>query len=188
MIGNGKYPDSDAPLKEAINDARDVADELRRDGFDVEAGTDLTVEAMRKALDRLYARTGPGSVALIFFDGYGIQSSRQTYLIPVDAQIWTEADVLRDGFNLETILGEMNNRGALIKIALLDASRRNPFERRFRRYSAGLAPAVTPSNTLGALFHRAWLRGHRQQKRSQPVCDGTAPGNSRSPGRAPSKR
>ena len=42
----------------------------------------------------------------------------------------------------------MNNRGAAVKIALIDASRRNPFERRFRRYSAGLAPAVTPSNTL----------------------------------------
>ncbi len=42
----------------------------------------------------------------------------------------------------------MNSRGAAVKIALLDASRRNPFERRFRRYSAGLAPAVTPSDTL----------------------------------------
>jgi tetratricopeptide (TPR) repeat protein len=42
----------------------------------------------------------------------------------------------------------MNSRGAAIKIALLDASRRNPFERRFRRYSAGLAAAVTPTDTL----------------------------------------
>ena len=31
---------------------------------------------------------------------------------------------------------------------LIEAARRNPFERRFRRYSAGLAPAVTPNNTL----------------------------------------
>jgi tetratricopeptide (TPR) repeat protein len=148
VIGNAKYPDSELPLKEAVNDARDVADELRRRDFDVEAGIDLTGDAMRQALDRLYSKIGPDSVALIFFDGFGIQSSRQTYLIPSDAQIWVEADVLRDGFNLETILGEMNNRGALVKIALLDASRRNPFERRFRPYSAGLAPAVTPGNTL----------------------------------------
>jgi hypothetical protein len=55
---------------------------------------------------------------------------------------------LHDGFDLEAILAEMNNRGAFVKIALLDAARRNPFERRFRRYSAGLAPAVTPNNTL----------------------------------------
>ena len=142
VIGNAKYPDSDLPLKEAVNDAKDIADELKHDNFDVELGVDLTGDAMRKALDRLYTKIEPGSVALIFFDGFGIQSGRQTFMIPVDAQIWTEGDVLRDGFNLETILGEMNNRGALVKFALLDASRRNPFERRFRRYSAGLAPAV----------------------------------------------
>jgi tetratricopeptide (TPR) repeat protein len=69
-------------------------------------------------------------------------------LIPVDAQIWTEPDVQRDGVALEAILSEMNARGALVKIALLDASRRNPFERRFRSYSAGLAPVLAPANSL----------------------------------------
>jgi len=103
---------------------------------------------MRAALDRFYKKIKPGSVALIFFDGFGIQSARQTYLIPVDAQIWTEPDVQRDGFGLEAILSEMNARGALVKIALLDASRRNPFERRFRSYSAGLTPVLAPANSL----------------------------------------
>ena len=148
VVGNAKYPDSDLPLKEAVNDAKDIADELKRDKFDVEIGVDLTGDAMRQALNRLYMKIEQGSAALIFFDGFAIQSGRQTYLIPVDAQIWTETDVLRDGFNLETILGEINSRGALVKVAVLDASRRNPFERRFRRYSAGLAPAITPNNTL----------------------------------------
>jgi hypothetical protein len=148
VIGNASYPDSETSLKEPINDTRDVADELKHDRFDVETGENLTGEAMRLALNRLYNRIRPGSVALIFFSGYGIQSGRQSYLIPVDAQIWTEADVRRDGFSLETILGEINNRGAGVKIALLDASRRNPFERRFRSFSAGLAPVIAPSGTL----------------------------------------
>src|SRR5262249_46323610 len=82
----------------------------------------------------------PGSVVLIFFSGFGIQSNRQSYMIPVDAQIWSEADVRHDGFSLETVLGELNGRGAGVKIALVDASRRNPYERRFRTFSAGLAP------------------------------------------------
>jgi len=38
VIGNAKYPDADAPLKEPINDARDIAEELKRDGFNVEIG------------------------------------------------------------------------------------------------------------------------------------------------------
>src|SRR5271156_4550627 len=124
VIGNAKYPDADAPLKEPINDAHDVADELKRDGFAVDVGENLTGENMRRAFDRLYAHIKPGSIALIFFSGYGVQSNRQSYMIPVDAQIWTEADVRHDGFSLEAVLGEINSRGAGVKLALVDASRR----------------------------------------------------------------
>src|SRR6202521_415370 len=148
VIGNAKYPDAEAPLKEPINDARDIADELKRDGFSVEVGENLTGDAMQRAFERLYGGVKPGSVVLIFFSGFGVQSSRQSYMIPVDAQIWTEADVRRDGFSLETVLGEINSRGAGVKIALIDASRRNPFERRFRSFSAGLAPVIAPNGTL----------------------------------------
>lgn len=148
VIGNAKYPDAEAPLKEPINDARDVADELKRDGFNVEIGENLTGDAMRRAFDKLYSKIKPGSVALIFFSGFGIQANRQSYMIPVDAQIWAEADVRRDGFSLESVLGEVNSRGAGVKIALVDASRRNPFERRFRSFSAGLAPVIAPNGTL----------------------------------------
>jgi hypothetical protein len=148
VIGNAKYPDAEAPLKEPINDARDIAEELKRDGFNVDIGENLTAEQMRRAFERLYGKIKPGSVALIFFSGFGVQSSRQSYMIPVDAQIWTEPDVRRDGFSLETVLGEINSRGAGVKIALIDASRRNPFERRFRSFSAGLAPVIAPNGTL----------------------------------------
>ena len=156
VIGNAKYPDADAPLKEPINDARSIADELKRDSFTVEIGENLTGDGMRKALERLYGHIKPGSVALIFFSGYGIQSNRQSFMIPVDAQIWTEADVRRDGFSLETVLGEVNNRGAGVKIALIDASRRNPYERRFRSFSAGLAPVIAPKGTL-AMYSAALI-------------------------------
>ena len=148
VIGNAKYPDAEAPLKEPINDARDIADELKRDGFSVDIGENLTGEGMRRAFERLYGKIKPGAVALIFFSGFGVQSNRQSYMIPIDAQIWTEADVRRDGFSLETVLGDINSRGAGVKIALLDASRRNPFERRFRSFSAGLAPVIAPNGTL----------------------------------------
>src|SRR5262249_12413550 len=89
-----------------------------------------------------------GSAGLVFFPGLGVQSNRQSYMIPTDAQIWTEQDVRHDGLSLETVLGEINSRGAGVKIALIDASRRNPFERRFRSFSAGLAPVIAPNGTL----------------------------------------
>ena len=148
VIGNAKYPDADTPLKEPINDAREVAKELKHAGFTVDVGENLTGDGMRRAFDRLYGGIKPGSVVLLFYSGFGIQSARQSYMIPIDAQIWTESDVRRDGFSLETVLGEINTRGAGVKIALIDASRRNPFERRFRSFSAGLAPVIAPNGTL----------------------------------------
>src|SRR5258708_2078861 len=89
VIGNAKYPDAEAPLKEPINDAREVADELKRDGFSVEVGENLTGEAMRRAFDKLYGRIKPGSVALISFSAFGVQSGRPTFMIPAAAQAWT---------------------------------------------------------------------------------------------------
>src|SRR3954464_10553756 len=78
VIGNAKYPDADAPLREPINDAREVADELKRGGFTVDIGENLTGDAMRRAFDRLYGKIKPGTVALIFYSGFGVQSGRQS--------------------------------------------------------------------------------------------------------------
>jgi tetratricopeptide (TPR) repeat protein len=103
---------------------------------------------MRSAMDRFYGKIKSDSVAMFFFSGFGIQSDRQTYMVPVNAQIWTEADVRRDAYSLDSVLAEMNRKGARVKIAILDASRRNPFERRFRTVAAGLAPVAAPSGTV----------------------------------------
>src|SRR6476660_5496992 len=148
LIGNAAYPDAEAPLRDPVNNVRSLADELRRTGFDVDIGENLTKEAMRAAIDRFYGKIKPGSTALLFFSGYGIQSDRQTYIIPVNAQIWTEADVRRDGYSFDLLLAEMNKRGAGVKIAIRDASRRNPFERRFRAVAGGLAPVSVPKGTV----------------------------------------
>jgi tetratricopeptide (TPR) repeat protein len=148
VIGNAKYPDNESPLKEPVSDMKAMAAELKAAGFDVTVGENLSGDAMRRAFAGLYEKIKPGSVAMIFFSGYGIQSGRQSFMIPVDSAIWDEKDVRRDGISLDTVLSEMNSRGASVKIAILDASRRNPFERRFRQFSTGLAPVTAPRGTL----------------------------------------
>jgi tetratricopeptide (TPR) repeat protein len=149
VIGNASYPNADPKLTQPTGNARTLGDELMRDGFQVEAGENLTKEAMQRAFGRLYDRIKPGTVALIFFSGYGIQSNRQSYMIPVDGQIYKEDDVRHDGISVDNVLSEMNNRGARVKIAILDASRRNRFEGNFRVAPLGLAlPANPPSGTL----------------------------------------
>ena len=69
-------------------------------------------------------------------------------MIPVDAKIWYEDDVRHDGVSIDRLLSELKNSGAHVRLAVIDASRRNPYERRFRSYSHGLAPIEAGKNAL----------------------------------------
>jgi uncharacterized caspase-like protein len=148
VIGNGHYPDASAPLAQPINDARGLTAALRAKGFDVDVVEDATKDDMARAIVRLKARIKPDTVAMLFFGGYGVQVGRESFMIPVDAAIWKEADVRRDGVAIEQVLDAMTEKGAKAKLVVVDASRRNPYERRFRSYSHGLAPISAPENAL----------------------------------------
>ena len=148
VIGNGHYPDAAAPLDQSISDARALTEALRRDGFDVDVVEDASKDDMARAVARMKSKIGPDTVAMLFFGGYGIQVGRESFMIPVDATIWREADIRRDGVSIEAVLEMMKSQGARAKLVVVDASRRNPYERRFRAYSHGLAPINAPDNAL----------------------------------------
>ena len=148
IIGNGNYPDAAEPLSQPINDASGLAHAMRRHGFDVDMVEDATKADMTRAVERLKSRIKPGSVVMLFFGGYGVQSRHETYMIPTDAVIWKEGDVRHEGMSVETVLHAIKERGARATLAILDASRRNPYERRFRSYSHGLAAVNAPDNAL----------------------------------------
>lgn len=144
LIGDAAYPNAESPLKEPVGDARALGAQLRDEGFDVTVTENLPKQGMRQALDRFYAKIKSTATALIFFSGFGIQTGRQSYLIPVDAQIWNEGDVRHEGFSLDKILSDMADQGAVVRIVVVDASRHNPYERNFRSAPAGLAAITAP--------------------------------------------
>jgi len=148
VIGNGHYPDAGTPLSQPINDARALTAALRHNGFDVDVVEDASKDDMSRAIDRLKSKVRPDSVVMLFFGGYGIEAGRESYMIPVDAAIWKEADVRRAGISVESVLEVLKEQGACAKLAVIDASRRNPYERRFRAFSHGLAPITAPDNAL----------------------------------------
>ena len=148
VIGNGHYPDATAPLGQPINDARALDRHAAPQRLRRRCGG-------RRQQGRHDPRGGAveiphpsGLVVMLFFGGYGVQVGRESYMIPVDAAIWKEADVRRDGVSIESVLDVMKERGARAKLVVVDASRRNPYERRFRAFSHGLAPISAPDNAL----------------------------------------
>jgi uncharacterized caspase-like protein len=72
VIGNGSYPN--VPLKNPVNDAKDLASSLKGLGFEVSLVVDGDMAAMTKAVREFgNAIKRPGAVALFYYSGHGIQ-------------------------------------------------------------------------------------------------------------------
>ncbi len=148
LIANSAYGEYSPSLSDSEKEVKNFADELKRDGFNVEIGSNLSKQDMKTVIDRFKARVKDGDTALFFFSGVGLQYNRQTYLIPVNAEIWKEADIKRDGVKLDTLLSDLSSAGASVKIVILDAAHSNPFERNFRDVPSGLTALETPPGSL----------------------------------------
>ncbi len=146
VIGNGAY--KDGPLKNPVNDARDMAATLKGLGFEVILRENAGLRQMEDALDQFWASLRKGGTGLFFFAGHGMQVKGVNYLVPVDARISVEQDVKSLCLDAGRVLGRMENAGNGLNIVLLDACRNNPFARSWRSADAGLAKMDAPTGTL----------------------------------------
>jgi uncharacterized caspase-like protein len=159
FIGNGTYPDAGTPMAAPVQDALAVANRFREFEFDVTVKENLKRLDMRGAIEAFVGSARRGSVAVLYFSGLGLQSGNQTYLVPVDANIWSEVDIAREAVSVESIMTQLHDKGATTKIVMLDAAYRNPFERRFRNVPAGLATLVAPAGSLAIYSTAPGRRG-----------------------------
>ena len=102
VIGNSAYT-SVAPLTNPVNDATDLAAALARIGFDVTLANDLDGSGMRAALRNFRDKAEGADMALVYFAGHGIEIDKQNYLIPVDADLKTDSDVMFDTIPLDLL-------------------------------------------------------------------------------------
>src|ERR1700694_2304613 len=92
VIGNGAYT-SAPPLKNPPNDAREMAATLRTLGFDVTSGINTNQRDMKRLIREFGQKLKAGGSGLFYYAGQGVQSKGRNYLIPVDADIQSEAEV-----------------------------------------------------------------------------------------------
>ena len=146
VIGNASY--KSAPLVNPVNDARAMATRLRSLGFDVTLKENLKTREIGGTYREFRSKIKPGVTALVFYAGHGIQVKGQNYFPAVDAEIDSEEDVPLQSLNLGTLLENMEESKAGVSLVFLDACRDNPFARRFRSASRGLAKVEAASGTL----------------------------------------
>ena len=155
VIGNSAYS-SVGRLRNPVNDARGMARALRELGFEVLAHEDLGDKAMRRAILEFGSRLPKGGVGLFYYAGHGIQANGRNYLIPVDANIGSEAEAEVEAIDVAKVLARMETANTQVNIVILDACRTPPWAGTTRTRGGvqvpaipgGLASAVAPQGTL----------------------------------------
>ncbi len=148
VVGNSAYRNA-PPLRNPVNDARDMAKALRELGFQVIQLENGTKQQLERAIGQFSAKLTDSSVGLFYYSGHGIQENGHNYLIPVEAELATEGSVMLETVDVDVVLQLMNLAQTRVNLVILDACRSNPFERRFRGLGRGLAPVEqAPRGTL----------------------------------------
>ncbi len=137
VVGNADYATAGI-LRNPVNDARAVAERLVELGFAVRTEYDLDGESFQRIVGEFVGELGKAAagesgrpkpvVAVLYYAGHGVQIRGQNYLLPVDSDFDSEADLQLRTVNLGIVMEAMNNI-ASTSIVLLDCCRDNPLPR-----------------------------------------------------------
>lgn len=150
VIGNEAY--AEKPLKNPVNDAKDMAKVLKGLGFKVILKTDVNLRTMRDAVRDFVEHLSNGEVGLFYFSGHGNQYNGNNYLIPLEAKISEERDFQYEALSVMDVLERIQGKNKEgVNVIILDACRSNPFGgKRFKSggTSKGLTLMGSPSGSL----------------------------------------
>ena len=164
VIGVSAY--QNAPhLTNPVNDARSIGESLRRLKFDVTELYDPDFRELNSGIRAFGIQAANADVAVVYYAGHGVQVDRENYLMPIDAKLERERDLLYEAMPLDRLLGEVS-QASRIGIVLLDSCRNNPFIERVSRSMsiAGRAVSTTaglarvdnvPRNTMVVMAAKA---------------------------------
>jgi uncharacterized caspase-like protein len=141
VVGNGAYVNAPT-LPNPTNDAKAVAIELEKLGFEVHLALDVTQSAGLDALDTFAAALPGAEAAVFFYSGHGMQLDGSNFLLPVDVEATSERSVRYGSIDIAEVVRDME-QNAEVAIVVLDACRDNPF-------AAQLQSASPRSRSTGA--------------------------------------
>ncbi|MGV7217978.1 caspase family protein [Bradyrhizobium sp. UFLA05-112] len=176
VIGNSAY--KSAPrLTNPVNDATLVGGMFKKAGFElVDIKLDLNAAEMRRALRDFGGKAREAEVAVVYYAGHGIELDGTNYLIPTDATLETDSDVLDETLPLDRALFAVEPAKQL-RLVILDACRDNPFAKTMKRTIAaravgrGLAKVEpTSANTMIAFAAKAGSTASDGDSKNSPFA------------------
>ena len=149
VIGNSRYQNT-VQLPNPANDTRAVAQLLNSAGFEVISATDLSHNQMIQAVQEFsstIAGRGPNTVAMVYYAGHGVQLAGENYLVPVDARVTSEPDLIGGSLRLVDVMATLEEIPSRMRIVILDACRNNPFPS-LNEAGRGLAIVDAPKGSI----------------------------------------
>ena len=146
VIGNAAY--QEGRLRNPVNDATDMAANLRQLGFHVTLLRDVQRPEMDGAIDTFSRQLRQGGVGLFYFAGHGVQVAGENYLIPLGARLVRAQDVRYQAVPVGQVLGALEDADNGLNIMILDACRNNPFARSWRSRTRGLVAVQAVEGSL----------------------------------------
>jgi hypothetical protein len=154
VIGNDKYQNLEQ-LQKAVNDSRAIGDALSKIGFDVMHVENAVRRTMNQKLVEFAGKVGRGDTAFFFYSGHGVEIHGQNFLLPIDMpQVHEneEALVTGEGIPFDSLIEQLQARGAKLVMVVLDACRENPFAKQGTRgiggARGGLAESAPPEGVF----------------------------------------
>ena len=135
LIGNANYS-SVSKLRNPESDVLLMKRTLDAAGFDtVLTGTNLKRDELVKVLRNFEDTAFGADIAVIYYSGHGMEMDGENYLIPVDASLASDRDVVDETVPLQRVVAAIDGAKRL-KLIILDACRNNPFISAMKRYAA----------------------------------------------------
>ena len=85
---------------------------------------------------------------MFYYAGHGTQVAGRNYLIPVDANLFSNESLKKEAFNLDYLLNGLNSINSNANIIILDACRNMPFS---QQASNSLTRSLGSSNSRGVI-------------------------------------
>ena len=152
VIGNSQYAYTTA-LPNPRNDAQDIADMLKKLGFEVTVGYDLDQIKFADTVAE-FARVLEGAdVGLFFYGGHGLQIDGKNYLVSTRAKLENTFLVSSETIELDIIVRMMESKTGT-SLIFLDACRTNPLADNLKRNATAINRAVTVGRGLAPIEPR----------------------------------
>ncbi|MFV2053385.1 caspase family protein [Aliiroseovarius sp. YM-037] len=124
VVGMSDYKHIPA-LDNTLNDARGLAETLEDIDFDVTLALDTPLAELSGILGDFAFKAETSELALVYFAGHGVEVQGENFLIPIDANVQSNADVQRQSVSLDQLLATVE-RARKMRIVILDSCRDNP--------------------------------------------------------------